>query len=343
MQGGRGGRDAFFDFGDPFPGFGGPRNMMSNIFGGRDPFDDPFFAQPFGGMFGSSTFGPSMFGPSMLGPSMFGPRMLGPGLFGDEGSFFGESGPSGGFIEHQPPPRNSNSRGPIIEEISSDDEGGKEDSEKKDNPRKHSRPSQGPLVEDPDDQIEAEKKSRHSELRHAYNRREGGQSQPRSYSFQSSTVTYGGANGAYYTNSTMRRMGGDGVVMEENKEADTTTGKAAHRISRGIHEKGHSVTRKLNSDGKVDTMQTLHNLNEDELDGFEKTWRGNAQRHLPGWDQGIDMNRNTNVGAGSSSRQNGGWALPSTARTSNAGDRVRIPVEDGLGGARGAPQGQGRR
>lgn len=25
---------------------------------------------------------------------------------------------------------------------------------------------------------------------------------------------------------------------------------------------GHSMTRKLNSDGKVDTMQTLHNLNE---------------------------------------------------------------------------------
>lgn len=25
---------------------------------------------------------------------------------------------------------------------------------------------------------------------------------------------------------------------------------------------GHSVTRKLNSDGRVDTMQTLHNMNE---------------------------------------------------------------------------------
>jgi hypothetical protein len=25
---------------------------------------------------------------------------------------------------------------------------------------------------------------------------------------------------------------------------------------------GHSVTRKLNSDGKMDTLQTLHNLNE---------------------------------------------------------------------------------
>lgn len=25
---------------------------------------------------------------------------------------------------------------------------------------------------------------------------------------------------------------------------------------------GHSVTRKLNADGKVDTVQTLHNMNE---------------------------------------------------------------------------------
>jgi len=27
------------------------------------------------------------------------------------------------------------------------------------------------------------------------------------------------------------------VVMEENKEADSTTGQATHRVSRGIHDK----------------------------------------------------------------------------------------------------------
>lgn len=32
-----------------------------------------------------------------------------------------------------------------------------------------------------------------------------------SFSFQSSTVTYGGANGAYYTSSMTRRTGSDGV------------------------------------------------------------------------------------------------------------------------------------
>ncbi|XP_068635134.1 uncharacterized protein [Aristolochia californica] len=310
MQRGRGeGGDPFFHFGDPFAGSGGPINPMSSFFGGRDPFDDPFFTQPFGGMFGSS---------------MFGPRLFGSSLFSDGGSFFGRSTPSG-FIEDQPLP-SSKSRGPIIEEIPSDDDGDKDDNEKNDNPRKHSRPNKEPVVEDPDDQNE-EKKSKHSELRHAYNRNERGHSQPRSFSFHSSSVTYGGVNGPYYTNSTTRRMGGDGVVMEETKEADTTNRKATHRMSKGIHDKGHTVTRKLNSDGRVDTMQTLHNLNEDELTGFEQSWRGNARKHLPGWDQGF---YNMDVGAGSSSRENGQgrWALPSTTGT-NARERVRIPVEDG--------------
>lgn len=78
------------------------------------------------------------------------------------------------------------------------------------------------------------------------------------------------------------------VTIEESKQADRTTGQATHRISRGIHDKvnlgnelnsyilfynelvlqlilvvqGHSVTRKLEPDGKVDTVQTLHNLDE---------------------------------------------------------------------------------
>ena len=37
--------------------------------------------------------------------------------------------------------------------------------------------------------------------------------QAQTYSFQSSTVTYGGTNGPYYTASTTRRMGGDGVSI----------------------------------------------------------------------------------------------------------------------------------
>lgn len=35
--------------------------------------------------------------------------------------------------------------------------------------------------------------------------------QAQSFTFQSSSVTYGGSNGAYYTSSTTRRAGSDGV------------------------------------------------------------------------------------------------------------------------------------
>lgn len=126
MQGRRGA--SFSDFGDPFAGFGsfggfgGHRSLVSSVFGGRDPFDDPFFTQPFGGMFESS-------------------------LFGSRGSPF-MAMPGTGFLEHQV--QQPNTRGPIIEELNSDDE--KEEEEKKDNPRKHRRSSKEPYVEDADDE-----------------------------------------------------------------------------------------------------------------------------------------------------------------------------------------------
>lgn len=92
-----------------------------------------------------------------------------------------------------------------------------------------------------------------------------------SFTFQSSSVTYGGANGAYYSSSRARRTGSDGVskiqvksdslfkfllglfnlalhifgdpqlTMEERKEANSSTGRAAHTLSRGIHEKVSSL------------------------------------------------------------------------------------------------------
>lgn len=39
----------------------------------------------------------------------------------------------------------------------------------------------------------------------------GGQPQAHTFTYQSSTVTYGGINGAYYTASNTRRTGSDGV------------------------------------------------------------------------------------------------------------------------------------
>ncbi|CAN7081464.1 unnamed protein product [Brassica oleracea var. botrytis] len=270
MQGG--GRDPFNSggpfggpFGSPFGGgFGGPNNgppnLMSNFFGGRDPFDDPFFTQPFGGgMFQSSFFGPTM------------------------DPFAGMRPPSSGFIEnHQQPPQPRRSHGPIIEEIDSDDEGeGGGDKEKKVRLGKHGRSSNETETEDARAE---ERRNRQMQNMNANAMVNNGQWQPqtRSYSFESSTVTYGGHDGNYFTSSKTRRTGSDGLTLEESKEANTATREAAHRISRGLHNKGHTVARKLNSNGRVDTTQTLHNLNEDELADFEQSWSGNARMHLPG-------------------------------------------------------------
>lgn len=53
------------------------------------------------------------------------------------------------------------------------------------------------------------------QYRNNYNQSNPMQAQGRSFTFQSSTVTYGGPNGAYYTSSTARRMGGDGVSNQD--------------------------------------------------------------------------------------------------------------------------------
>ncbi|GKC72473.1 putative myeloid leukemia factor, partial [Tanacetum coccineum] len=83
-----------------------------------------------------------------------------------------------------------------------------------------------------------------------------------STSFSYRRVAYGGVNGVYYSSSIGQRTGGDGVMLLEMKEEDKTVGQALHTISRGIHEKGHTLTKKRNPDGNEDSFQILHNLNE---------------------------------------------------------------------------------
>ncbi|KAL6981800.1 hypothetical protein U1Q18_023420 [Sarracenia purpurea var. burkii] len=285
-----------FDSFGSFGGFGTQRSMMSSIFGGRDPFDDPFFTSPFGSIFGSSLFN--------------------------------SGGPSRDL------PQTSRSKGPIIEELHTDDEEKEKDDdsgikEEKDAAKLYIESNKNPYVEHPDDQTD-EKKSKDVAFRTDYNRVEGINPQARSVSFQK--VTYGGINGAYYTATASRRTGSDGVLLEECKQADRTTGQATHRLSRGIQDKGHSVTRKLNSDGKVDTMQTLHNLNEDELAGFEQAWEGNAERHFPSLDDGFTFDD-----AGTGGGENSGWV---------SGSRMgRLPSEGffGRAGGMGAFNNEARR
>ncbi|KAL8062500.1 hypothetical protein ABFX02_02G151500 [Erythranthe guttata] len=182
------------------------------------------------------------------------------------------------------------SKGPVIEELDSDAE--EEPGEKTDDAALRNR---NPLVEHPDEHQsnECEKSiSNGRDVLYSNDRKKVEVMQPLTKSVSFQRVTYGGINGAYYTASTSRRVGSDGVTLEESKQADKTTGEATHKISRGIHDKGHSVMRKLDSDGKVDTMQSLHNLEQDELEGFEQAWRGNADRqHLHGWNNTFDFPR----------------------------------------------------
>lgn len=311
----QGGRDPFGGFGNPFGGFGGQRSIISSFLGGRDPFDDPFFTNPFGSTFGSSMFGP---GRSPFQSSVFGSNRdpFESSLFGPPNQFFERQSP--GFLEHQPS-RPTRSTGPIIEELDSDDEKEEEKADKEENPRKHRRTVNEPFVEDPDDAAE-EKRSKLMQFRNDFNGAGHVQSQPHShtFTFHSSSISIGGRNGVYRTSSTTRRSGSDGLTFEEMKEANSATGQATHRVSRGLHSKGHSVTRKLKSDGAVDTMQTLHNLDQDELAGFEETWKGKAQKHLPGWSDAI--HGHGDIGSGSRVRNapnRGGWALPSVERSNH--------------------------
>ncbi|PON80892.1 Myeloid leukemia factor [Trema orientale] len=121
------------------------------------------------------------------------------------------------------------------------------------------------------------------------------------------------------------------VTFKESKETDTASRQATHKISRGLHNKGHFLTRKLNSDGKVDTMQTLHNLNEDELSGFEEAWKESAQKHLPGLTDnlsGYGDTRPSNNGLDS----NGGWVLP-LSEPSQHSSRLITDMRDRVGDA----------
>ncbi|XP_062090493.1 uncharacterized protein LOC133796833 isoform X2 [Humulus lupulus] len=265
MQREREGSDDFFG------GSGFQRSMFPSLFGGRSPFDVPFFSRPLGSLFDSSIFGPSA----------------------------ASSAAQDSFIQ----------KGITIEELNSDDEEEQEHkgpADNNENGRKHGKASREPSIEHPDD----EREDKNAILRNEPCKMERPQPQRHSYNVQTCKVTYGGVDGAYYSSTRTRRAGSDGVVIEETKEADKTTRQAAHKISRGIHDKGHSVTRKLNADGKVDTLQTLHNLNEDELAGFEEAWNHNAKGDMTGWRNRFNMHAS---GRSEQKRDSmAGWLLPSS-------------------------------
>ncbi|KAL8114490.1 hypothetical protein AgCh_021373 [Apium graveolens] len=292
MSGRRGNGDPFSQFGGDlfagFGGFGGHQSLASSFFGGRDPFDDPFFNRPFGGMLGPMmNADPFNMGFPMINNHHFG--------FPTHGPLMNASQSPGAY----------RSKGPIIEELNSDDEV-VEDEEKKHALKKHCRSNEGP----------SEIEERRKQLQGGNNFNTLNNSRPnsrsQSFTFQSSSVTYGGSDGQYYTKSRSMRTGSDGLTIDETKEADSATGRASHKLSRGIYDKGHTVSRNLQSDGRVDTKQILHNINEDELVGFEEAWKYNAGKHLPGWSEGLRVQNGPGVSAQNDQHSRGGWALPST-------------------------------
>ncbi|KNA08103.1 hypothetical protein SOVF_165690 [Spinacia oleracea] len=314
--------DMFGDFGN-FGDFGG------SIFG-RNPFDDPFFSRPFGSMFSSNNF---LRGSPLVVPPN-GPTIK--ELSSDDEEAEMEDNDEEGqrsarpvnqsYVDHpddeeadmedndeesQRSTRPANEPYVEAEMEDNDDEG-----------QRSTRPANEPYVDHPDDEADDNKEQYWTD----HNRNGGTKAQ--SFKVHSCKVTYGGVDGVYYTSSATRKMGNDGVIMEDCKEADKRTGEATHRISRGLHDKGHSVTRKLNSDGKVGMLQTLHNLKEDELGSFEHAWKGNGGNHLPP--------RTGSSGSGVSLKTDwGGFLLPTT-RHRDGGVRGSRPSNENVGDPSGS-------
>eukprot|EP00249_Psilotum_nudum_P010902 c22835_g1_i1 orf=283-1188(+) len=246
-------------FQDPFGGFGlgGGRSLFSEFFD-RDPFDDPFFTQPFGSIFGSSG--------SLFGQNRFFDRGS---MFGDEGSF---GHPARGFIDQMPfSPQQEIHSQPVIEELPDDHA----------TANMTSGSSGEPIVEHPDDNVTTGRASGRQIFRQQTHTAGQPNNFTQSYSF--SSVTYGGPRGAYYTSSTSRRAGPDGVVEEQHEEHDSRKGEEVRRLARGLGNRGHSVTHHRNSDGKDNFVETLHNLTEEEKNDFDQSWKKQAEKSLPGW------------------------------------------------------------
>lgn len=124
MQRERGDRNDLFDMGDRFSILGGSGSLGSpripSLFGGRDPFDDPFFTRPFGSSF-TRSFG------SMSKPCMFNQ-----------------------IASSSDKSQTSKSKGIVIEELNPDHEGDIEDKGSGDG-EMCSESSKEPSVEHPDD------------------------------------------------------------------------------------------------------------------------------------------------------------------------------------------------
>lgn len=313
----------FPSFPDPFAGFGliggggfggggGGRSLVEEFFG-HDPFEDPFFRRPFGGLFGPP--GNSLFGSgSLLGP-MRGNMGMGMGMSMGMGMLDDEpfSRPSNEvFIDQRPfnSAQPQGRRGPVIEELPDDNEA----------PASESKPaSTEPIVEHPDEEAVSGDDVEH-ESRNIRQQYQSSQIHPnytsQSFSYHRSTIS--GPRGVYYTSSSKRRVGPNGVMEAEHHEKDSSAGIENSGVARAIGDKMHAVCKKRNADGRENTLETLHNLTEEESVKFNETWETHAATSLPGSRSRSRMLEGN--GSGSSSRPQ--LRLPSTE---GVGDELEQP------------------
>ncbi|KAL3697406.1 hypothetical protein R1sor_011482 [Riccia sorocarpa] len=301
----RGGGGMFPGFGDPFAAFGRP-NFLTDMFDNDPFFNDPFFTRPFGSLLGNSG---GLFGPG----SFFGPSPFPQAGFPNNGRQI--------FIDQRPsnPQPEAPRRGVHIEELPEDHDIGE-----------GAGPSTNrePIVEHPDDEAgestdltpyQPEVRTHRSRDTNVAPRQQSANA-PFTYSYQSSSVTYGGANGPYYAAHSSRRRGPDGVYEEEHAEKDITSGREHHHVVHGLGNKGRALTRKRNAEGREEKFEMLHNLAEDEVHGFERTWETQAQQAFP-----RHRSSSQRLGSGSGSGTRSRAALPSSDGPASIQDLDRVP------------------
>ncbi|GBG81754.1 hypothetical protein CBR_g33932 [Chara braunii] len=267
-------------FEEPFPSFGSAFGMMGGMGGGQslfgsffqnDPFStDPFFTRPFEHMDSMFQRMGSMFGGPMLSGFEQQPRQ---------------------FLQDRPA-HTEGRTGPTIEEIPDD---APVDEQAQSSSRRRSGGSQEPIVEHPDDEEETQHRRRsdhhrnHARDHHGANdvaSRPAGGAQVFSFSSVQSYSRDGSGPGNYYSKSTTTRMGPDGVADQQTREQDSRSNTDKLKYVRALGSKARSVLRTRKADGEEESLQTLHNLEEEEAATFDDQWQQKAERALPRWYDG---------------------------------------------------------
>eukprot|EP00877_Chromochloris_zofingiensis_P007873 jgi/Chrzof1/3339/Cz12g21130.t1 len=231
----------------------------------RDPFNDPFFRDPFQHMNNMMNH--------MLNDPFF-------------------ASPFGAFPQTQHVPRNAP---PQIEEIPHEEHAAR--------PHSHAGGSgTDPIVEEPDDVEDSHhpaRPPRHSagttsrsaapEL--ALAQPFGGgvfgsvfSNPPQGatvYSYSSSSISSGGPGGMTYSSSTTTRAGPNRVRETQKTVRDGRTGKESITVARGLGDKERVVIRTRDASGSEHIEDILRGIDAHHAPQFDEQWRQQAEHVLP--------------------------------------------------------------